>query len=230
MYEIGKYKQKDSMSDLISQNYPILLVINRFGFTYGFADKTIGEVCAENNVDTLTFLAIVNLLIDEDEININQMEYNYLSIPCLIYYLRNSHNYFLEFKLPAIRKQLIDAIDVAENKVGLLIIKYYDQYVAEVRKHMVYEEKKVFPYIENLLKGQNSLNYNINTYSKQHDKVEAKLSELKDIIIRYYSSKSTNLLSAVLFDIFGCAKDLASHNYIEDFLLVPAIRMLEVKK
>mgnify|MGYP002416749824 CR=1 FL=1 len=57
--------------------------------------------------------------------------------------------------------------------------------------------------------------------------VNAKLAELKRIIIRYYPSGSTNELNGVLFDIFTCERDLASHNDIEDRLFIPAIKRLE---
>ena len=56
---------------------------------------------------------------------------------------------------------------------------------------------------------------------------QAKLAELKRIIIRYYPSGSTNELNGVLFDIFTCERDLASHNDIEDRLFIPAIKRLE---
>ena len=53
------------MSDLICENYPMLLVLSRFGISLGFGDKTIGEVCEDSGVDTKTFLTIVNLLLDD---------------------------------------------------------------------------------------------------------------------------------------------------------------------
>lgn len=64
MYKLGRYKQTDRMSDLICENYPMLLVLSRFGISLGFGDKTIGEVCEDSGVDTKTFLTIVNLLLD----------------------------------------------------------------------------------------------------------------------------------------------------------------------
>ena len=64
----------------------------------------------------------------------------------------------------------------------------------------------------------------------QHKQIDSKLSELKNIIIKYYpSSKENHLLNAVLFDIFICEEDLALHCRIEDCLFVPAVRLLEKK-
>lgn len=231
MYRVGTYKADDLMSDLICADYPMLLVLSRFGIPLGFGDKSIGEVCALNGVDTDTFLAVVNLL-SEDEESSAPKHLDCLSVEAVVAYLRNSHNYFLNFRLPLIKRKLVEAIDCSEgNGIALAIIRYFDEYVAEVRKHMLYEEETVFPYVEGLLGGASrSDGYNIGIFGKQHDKVEAKLSELKNIIIKYYPAKSSNELNSVLFDIFSCADDLASHNRIEDCLFVPAIRELEVNK
>jgi regulator of cell morphogenesis and NO signaling len=226
MYHLGKYKITDRMSDLICENYSMLLVMSRFGIALGFGEETVGEVCRKNGVDGKTFLTVVNMLIDEvrqDEIDMS------LSVKSLVTYLRNSHVYFLEFRLPAIRVKLMEAVDYRHNDVGQAIIRYYDEYVSEVRKHMLYEEETVFPYVDLLLSGKKR-HYHIDIFCKQHNQVEARLSELKNIIIKYFPARSSNELNSVLFDIFACAEDLASHNRVEDDLFVPVIRALERKK
>ena len=63
-------------------------------------------------------------------------------------------------------------------------------------------------------------------FRRHHDQVDAKLGELKNIIIKYYPSGSTNELNGVLFDIFTCEQELASHNAVEDEILVPAVERL----
>ena len=227
MYKLGKYNGKDKMCDLICEHYPMLLVLSRFGIALGFGDKDLEEVCNENGVDVKTFLIITNLLLD-DPIEMQEI-HSSVSIDSLITYLQNSHTYFLDFRLPAIRRNLIDAIDCGKSDVSFAIMRFFDEYVAEVRKHMMYEEETVFPYVRSLLQGTPSDKYNIGIFRKQHDQVEAKLSELKSIIIKYYPANSSNELNSALFDIFSCEKDLASHNYIEDNLFVPAIAELEHK-
>lgn len=57
-------------------------------------------------------------------------------------YLKNAHKFFLNFTLPAIRRKLLDAIDCSDAEdIGFLIIKFYDEYVKEVRIHMEHENK-----------------------------------------------------------------------------------------
>ncbi|MDR1406286.1 MAG: hemerythrin domain-containing protein [Prevotellaceae bacterium] len=227
MYKFGKYKASDTMSSLITENYRMLLVISRFGIALGFGDKTIGEVCRENRVDVATFLAIVNMLLDED--GAASYAEAAFSVASLISYLRNSHDYFLNFRLPAIRTNLKAILNKEKDELSQAILNYFDEYVTEVRKHMTYEEETVFPYVRALLAGQRRDDYAIAVFSRQHDHVSARLTEFKNIIIKYYPAKSTNEVNSVLFDIFNCENDLASHNAIEDCLFVPAIAELENK-
>ena len=65
MYKQGKYTETDKMSDLICENYPMVLVMSRFGIDLGFGEKNIGDVCRQNEVDSCTFLTVVNFLTEE---------------------------------------------------------------------------------------------------------------------------------------------------------------------
>lgn len=225
MHKLGRYTETASMSDLICEHYPVLLVLSRFNIPLGFGERNIGEVCRDNGVDTDTFLAIVNMLVAGDE---GDAVTGRFSIDSLVSYLHNSHDYFLGFRLPDIREELVGVVGMG-NDLAKAIIAYFDEYVAEVRQHMMYEEQNLFPYIESLLAGEET-SYDVDTFRRQHDQVEARLTEFKNILLKYYPSKSTNEINRVLFDIFSCEKDLASHNAVEDRMLVPAIEQLEKEK
>ncbi len=225
MYRVGKYYPSDAMSELICNNYPMLLVTSRFGIDLGFGDDTIDEVCRRSGVDTYTLLSVVNLLISQDKKSL-EIDYSRISLTSVVQYLHNAHEYFLEYRLPAIRRKLIEAIDQSDD-VAVVMVRYYDEYLVEVQRHMMYEEETLFPYIKEIVEKQPRSGYSINEYSKHHDKVETKLSEFKSIIIKYYPAKTTNELNGVLYDIFSCERDLASHNEIENQLLVPTIKFIE---
>lgn len=83
-------------------------------------------------------------------------------------------------------------------------------------------------YQKKLLEGKLAENYDIATFASKHNQIESKLTELKNIIIKYYPEKeNNNKLNAVLFDIFNCEHDLASHCQVEDYMFVPAVAQLE---
>ena len=82
--------------------------------------------------------------------------------------------------------------------------------------------------VDGLLQGRLSDRYDIATFASKHNQIDTKLKELKNIIIKYYPEKgNNNLLNAVLFDIFNCEQDLASHCRVEDYMFVPAVAQIE---
>lgn len=204
----------------------MVFVMSRFGIALGFGDKNIGEVCRMNNVDTNTFLTVVNYLSDTSQ-KTQPVPSENLSLESLMNYLHNSHDYFLKFRLPQIRAKLLEAISNSSEDVAFVIRRFFDEYAEEVNKHMLYEEKTVFPYVRSILKGNKKQKYNISIFMKRHDQIELKITELKNILIKYYPGASNNMLNSVLFDIFSTEEDLASHNHIEDYLFIPAILELE---
>ena len=227
MYRTRIYKPTDKMSDLICENYTLLQVLSRFGVSLGFGDKNVREVCEMNNVDCNTFLTVVNFLVEDSDRMQDHLQG--ISIPALMNYLKQAHCYFLDFQLPSIRRKLIESIGYSEEKdVTFLILNFFDAYVDEVRKHMEHENDNVFTYVESLLRGERPQGYSISVFATHHDHIDTKLTELKNIIIKYFPAGGDNrLLNATLFDIFICEEDLASHNRVEDYLFVPAIMELE---
>lgn len=222
MYEAG-----DKMISLISDNYNLLQCLGGFGISLGFGDKTVSQVCEEQNVDTPTFLAIVNFTINGHR-NIDNV--SDLSVPTLLQYLRASHEYFLGFQLPFIRKELESALDESNN-LAKLILKLYDEYARAITAHMKHEEKTVFPYVEALLANTPTANYDVDTYSKHHGQESGKLRELKTIIVKYLPPDGlhNNKLSATLYDIYNNEEWLALHTEVEEQIFIPAIRTLESK-
>lgn len=221
------YEADDKMISLIADNYNILQSLGRFGINLGFGDKSVSEVCEDQGVDTYTFLAVVNFSINGYR---DFDDGGRFSIPTLLHYLKASHEYYLNFQLPSIRKELQDALDESDN-LARLIMKLYDEYAHEIRKHMQYEEKTVFPYVDGLLEGRLSDDYDIETFSKHHGQIDVKLKELKNIIIKYLPSdiQHNNRLTATLYDLYNNEEWLANHSQVEECIFIPAIRKLEHK-
>lgn len=222
---IDKYKgylPSNTMRELIKDNPLLLHVISRFDIAFGFGDNSIGRTCQSNRVDTDTFLCVCNLL----------SGYKYdngtISLHSLMGYLKQAHTSFLDITLPKIRHHLIEAINYSEsNEVALLLIKFYDNYVTEVKQHMDYENDVIFRYVEQLINKEVEDDFRISKFSINHGHMAAKMKELKDIFIYHYKQKENARLSATLFDIIICERDLMSHFDIENKLFIPAVEHLE---
>ena len=190
----------------------VLQLVQRFGIPFGVGDKSIESICQENGVDCTTLLAVVNFAVNG--------EYQYtpkIDITTLRQYLENAHIYFMDFQLPRIRQLLLEAINLAgaDNKVPLLIVRFYDEYVEEIRAHIQHENECAFEH-----------------HATDDRHIAAKAIELKNLIIKYYphndkqnqqNQEQNRLLYAVLHDIYHFENELALHCAIEDEILLPAL-------
>lgn len=225
MKEQKIYEAEDKMISLIGDNYNLLQALGSFGISLGFGDKTVRETCESNGVDTHTFLAVVNYAING--IGVSEDD-DHISVSTLLHYLEASHAYFIDFQLPYIRRELEESLN-EDNSLALLIMKLYDEYAHEIRRHMNYEQQTLFPYVERLLEGQPASDYNVETFSKHHGATDQQLRELKILIIKYLPQDGlhNNQLTATLHDIYENEQWLSQHALVEDHIFVPAIRRLE---
>lgn len=217
-----EFTREDKLRNLIEENPHLLVVMNRFGLSFGFGDKSVAAACATDNVDCDTFLAVCNFVCG----NIRQS--SDISLPHLMSYLRRAHTYFLDFLLPSIRRKLIEAVNCTDiNDIAFLLLKFFDDYVQEVRNHMDNENENIFSYVEQLMEGKGRSDFRITDYLDSHGSMAEKLTELKDIFIRHYHIKDNDILTSALIDIISCGDELTSHCEIENKLFIPAVEKLE---
>ena len=229
---IEKYHAGDPLSDLISDDYRMLQILSRFNLTLGFGDRSVEDACKSSGVDTGTFLAVVNFVKAGSKAHVGELVED-VNVGALLDYLKRSHTYFLDFRLPAIRRKLIESIDCSGNQIAFLILKFYDEYAAEVGRHMNYENKHVHPYVETLLQGhlpESGQHFStlIHQHRDSHESIEKSSGELKSIIIKYYPSDSNApLLNEVLMDIYMMEEELLLHCRMEDSLFAESVARLE---
>jgi len=225
MKNMKMYEPTDKMIMLIKDNYSVLQALGSFGINLGFGDKTVRETCEMNDVDTYTFLAVINFTIN-DFTNFEDDEQ--INVPTLLHYLKASHAYYLDFQLPFIRRELLESLSEDDQLAGL-IMRLYDEYALEIRRHMKYEEKTLFPYVQSLIDGRPMNDYNIETFSKHHEQTDKILREVKLMIIKYLPADAhvNNKLTATLYNLYNNEEWLRQHAEVEDHIFAPAIRRLE---
>lgn len=215
----------DVIIDIINDDYTILPLLSRFSIPLGLGNETLNDVCRRNDIDVKALLLVLNY------IRTGIIDSSYISVVSpleVVRFLKNSHDYFINYKFGHIRKNLIAALDLETNPTNNLILKFFDSFVKKVEDHFRYEENTVFPYVENLVDGKKSA-YTIEIFERHHEEVVDALAELKNIILRYYRATAPNLMYDVLVDIYNCEEDLASHSDIENNLLIPMVYDLERK-
>lgn len=209
------YKGSDKICDLMSHEEDAIQIISRFGLEMGVGEQTIDEVCAAHDVHTSTFLAIVNYKVFREKALPADID-----VPTLQRYLKNAHNYFLNFRLPRLRRSLIEALLPADptTKIPGLILRCYDEFVDEIRTHIEHENAGLYD-------------------EHEHDdqRITDKLTEIKNLIIKYYPTQPTSTegtvtytLISVMSDLWHTEQDFQDHCAIEDEILCPS--MMKVKE
>lgn len=218
----SSYSRRDSLRDIIRDNNSLLTVLVRFDISLGFGDSSVEKVCAENEVDCDTFLAVINFIGEKNWRNDN------ISVIQLINYLRRSHSRFLEYTLPNIKKTLIEGIHESKtSEIAMVILQFLDKYIDEVRAHMEYEDSKIFTYAENLIDGKTSDKFRIADFSANHEEMSSKLEDLKELFIYKYRQKNNEKINNALLQLIIFGKELRQHCEIENRMLFPHMEKLE---
>ena len=222
------YNKTMKMSDLIDADYKLLLLLTRLKFTLGFGDKSVDSVCKQHNFDTDCFLFLVNIQSNKSVVDIKK-SFNKLPLEPFLYYLKCSHEYFLEKRLPNIRRKLKLIFTEEEQNLQDLVLNFFDVYSKEVYDHMKYEDNTVFPYVKSLLEKQaNKEIYSIDIFEERHNDIENKMTDLKRILMKYISGvKDQDLMTNILLELYMSEEELTTHTYIEDELVIPKVRVIE---
>lgn len=204
------YKATDRICDLMAHEEDAIHVISRFGLEMGVGEQSIATACEAHGVHTPTFLAVINYKVYKQRATAADID-----VETLQKYLGNAHTYFLDFRLPHLRRLLIEALIPAEisSKIPMLILRCYDEFVEEIRTHIEHENAGMFE-----------------EHAHDDQRITDKLTEIKNLIIKYYPSQSmaqngmvTYQLINVMSDLWHTEQDFADHCAIEDDILRPAL-------
>jgi len=232
------YQKKKKLGDLILENPHLLRLIYRFGISPGFGDATIEDVCRKHKIDPEFLSVIINSFLDNEFSPSSILDKS--DLKQLISYLKKTHEYYLSVEIPFIELMIEElCTDPLYENPDLLVVKhFFSAYKKELTEHINKEEKKTFPYVLLLEEQLNSktpvLNtsdsYSILAYEDEHDNMEEKLFDLKNIMIKYLPEPFNHeTVNRIITELFWLEKDLHDHARIEDNVLVPKVKELETR-
>lgn len=223
------YNKKMKMSELIDEDYHLLLLLNHLNINLGFGEKSVETVCKEHNFNADCFIFLANFF-SRKAMNIEE-EFYKLPIEPFLSYLERSHSYFLDRRLPNIRRKLKIVFADADEKFQSMVLNFFDLYHQEVDEHMSYENQTVFPYINALVSKHEGNDYSIDIFEERHNDIEGKVSDLTQILMKYVDgSKDQELMVNILMELYMSKEELEAHTYIEDELVIPRVKAIERQK
>jgi regulator of cell morphogenesis and NO signaling len=227
------------MSDIIIGNPYIMLMLEYIEINMELHEKTVEQICNEYKINLELFLAIANLYNGIKPTPIKN--YSNENIKTIIKYLKNSHLYYIKEKFPQIKIYIEKIHEINKHIEILMVEKFFNKYIKEVIEHLNYENDVVFPYILNLdnksiLMPQSKdcridlQGYSVKEYREHHDDIEEKLSDLKNLLIKYLPQENDQQIRReLLFRLFELEYDLNIHTQIEETILIPMVEKLEQK-
>ncbi len=215
------------MADVILANSRLLYVLPYFGVNLGFGEKTVTQVCNEKNISVPLFLLVCNIYTFDNYMP-DSRDLKQIPIDGIILYLQRSHKDYLEVRMPQIIENILDLATICRIKNGNILNSFCEKYRQEVIAHFKYEEEVAFPYIIQLLNGTKAGSYKIKEYETNHSDIDAALSDLKNIIIKYLPQDCTvEKCRDILLNLFMFEYDLSKHSLLEDKILISLVEHVE---
>jgi len=223
------------MADLIGSDKRALVLLPRFGIELGFGDLTIKEVCASRNINLDFFLLMINVFLNKNFFPNEKL--HSVDVDLLLSYLENSHKYYLEERIPYLEKLLNEFKQNVSHPATKQLEKFFNQYIVEVKEHLAYEDQTAFRYVAMLSDyikrnktGVFEIDYRIGVFEERHDNIEEKLSDLKNLLIKYFPATNDRYIRIrILNELMDFEDDLINHARIEDKVLIPIVEQLEQK-
>lgn len=230
------FSSGDKLAKVVSDNYHLLPVINRFGIRLGFGDATVGDICRIHQINESFFLDILNAFHNADYFP--ESEFLTFSPRLIVDYLRKTHLYYISWVVPKMERQLDEllASNTHSDENLKLITLFFRKYKSELLAHIMDEEESVFPYILRVWEAyqqsaplsETDMHRSILTYEKEHSDVDEKLADLKNLVIKFLRADyNDNICNDFLITLFRFERDLIDHARIEDKILVPIVARIE---
>ncbi len=226
---------KTKLADIINLNYQVVPLLNRFDIFFGFGDKTVEHVCAEKNINQDFFVEIINAFLDREFYPRENLQKFQLKL--IVDYLRKTHTYYLENKIPRIERLINELIEnCCDSNIAKvsLIQKFYHEFKNEITEHINFEDNIFYPFVLKVEKlytnnesTQNLEDFPFVEYTEEHSNVEGKINDLKNLIIKYIPiERNIETANELLYQLFEFEKDLQDHQRIEDRVLVQKLKRM----
>lgn len=220
-------KTTDKLFEVIVNNIDLLPIVNRFEIKSNIGQKTIANICTEKQIDAGFFVSILNTFNSPDYFPPIEK----VDLQTLVFFLTNTHNYLKNVSIPKLY-QLIDELKVQNptDKFIVIIENFFVEYITNLKKHIEYEEKEIFPLVQNWsdVKSKKT-SKEIQKLFKQHENVENEISDLLAIIVQHIPENTNlQLIHDILHALSHFEKEQIDHARFEDKILVP--KLLELLK
>lgn len=225
------YNSGNRLAEMIKCHPNLLLMLSHFNIPLGFGDQTVAQVCGEHGIDPQFFLLMCNVYAFDAYLpTIHDIAS--LDMSLLVNYLKSSHLYYLNKRLPHIEHHIGHIAQLLPVKVQAVFMKFFKGYCNAIEAHFVQEEEHIFPLIScPEQEAQERQLGGVERFAMSHGPLQDQLDDLMQIIFKYLPANATTDDSIdVVFDLLQLSQDLVKHNVIEEKILIPYVKLLTGKE
>lgn len=215
------------VAELIDADYSLLSILLRLDMQLPFGDVSVEDLCCRYGMSAELFLmicqsySIADYLPDVESLSIDDLT-------SLVRYLRASHRFYLDEQLPSIGQGVERVLECCDKRQQDIVSGFYRGFCEEVRAHLEYEERQMFPYVESLVNGVAQGGESVSQAMEHHTDICEKMDDIKSILIKYLPEAcSLQQRYALLRDVYAMSEELAKHTLIELKILAPVAERIE---
>ena len=222
------------LGGVIEENPCLMPVLERFGIGLGLEEKTVEQVCAEQGIDSVFFLTVLNTFLNEDYFP--EKTFAAFHLEQIVDYLRQTNAYYRHSQLPNIERHLTRfvASGQGENPSLALIAEVFSKAKTWLLERMEHDEQVFFPRVAALCRAipvreeASCFSFSASHGIPNRECGWELLHDIKSVMVRHLRGiYDRNLCYAVLYAVAALEKDMRQHERIRYRILEPMVRVLE---
>lgn len=228
------------IGDFVAKDYRTAAIFSKYGIDFCCrGQRTIDEVCTNNNIDETTLLEELNTVLESK--NDSETDFDSWSLDLLIDHIEKTHHQFVVEKTPIILELLDKLCSVHGNNHPELfeIKKLFIESTDELLPHMKKEELVLFPFINRMVNATNShgtigkphfetVKNPISVMMEEHDHEGERFRTIASLTNNYTPPEDACNTYKVAYSLLQeFEQDLHKHIHLESNILFPKAKSLE---
>lgn len=198
------------MAELLDSHPSIPGVFSHMGFTFGYGDASVDDVCRQAGIDPKTFLLICKVYAQEDY-RPSSEEMAEIDLNVIVQYLSRSHKNYMDGALKDLAASLGRMIYPCSDETQRVFWNFYSNFKQELQKHFTFEEEHIFPHL-----GKTDASIQ----EEDHSGVEETLEDLKSLVMNHLPDNADQQEAfKILSALIPLQNDVRKHIFLEETIL-----------